>query len=87
MIKSYKNAEDDNPNIIDIDSASGNVKQISTTHDQNSLRSIHRNIGGNLKQTFLPNGYPHSVRENYMRFAVFSNIGAVSFTAMSFIST
>jgi hypothetical protein len=41
----------------------------------------------NLMNTFMPNGYPHTVRENYLKFVAVSNIGAISFTAMGFLST
>jgi len=37
--------------------------------------------------TFLPNDYPKSVGDNYLKFSAVSNIGAVSFSAMSFIGT
>jgi hypothetical protein len=37
--------------------------------------------------TFLPNDYPKSVGENYLKFSAVSNIGAISFSAMSFIGT
>ena len=40
-----------------------------------------------LMATFLPNDYPNSVGDNYLKFATVSNIGAISFSAMSFIST
>jgi hypothetical protein len=37
--------------------------------------------------TFLPNGYPESVRPGYLNFTALGNLGAVSFTAMGFLST
>jgi len=40
-----------------------------------------------VMHTFLPNGYPHTVTDNYFRFATVSNVGAVMFTAMGFLST
>jgi len=40
-----------------------------------------------LMTTFLPNDYPNSVGDNYLKFAAVSNIGAISFSAMSFIGT
>ena len=40
-----------------------------------------------LRTTFLPNDYPNSVGDNYLKFAAVSNIGAISFSAMSFIGT
>jgi hypothetical protein len=40
-----------------------------------------------LMTTFLPNNYPNSVGDNYLKFAAVSNIGAISFSAMSFIGT
>jgi len=40
-----------------------------------------------MMSTFLPNGYPHSVTHNYTKFTVVSNIGAIAFTCMGFLST
>jgi hypothetical protein len=40
-----------------------------------------------VMSTFLPNDYPNSVTENYKNFTIASNVGAVAFTAMSFLST
>lgn len=40
-----------------------------------------------LMATFLPNDYPNSVGDNYLKFIAVSNIGAISFSAMSFIGT
>jgi len=38
-------------------------------------------------QTFLPNGYPHTVTPNYIQFVKVSNMGGILFTAMGFLST
>ena len=40
-----------------------------------------------LMNTFLPNDYPNSVSDNYLKFTTVNNIGAISFSAMSFIGT
>jgi hypothetical protein len=48
---------------------------------------MRQQISLKIMNTFLPNGYPHSVAENYFKFTFVSNIGAISFTAMSFLST
>lgn len=40
-----------------------------------------------LTNTFMPNGYPQTVSSNYLPFTIYSNIAAVGFTAMGFLST
>jgi len=37
-------------------------------------------------ETFMPSGYPRSVAEGYLKFTIYSNLSAVSITAMSFLS-
>jgi hypothetical protein len=87
VLKNFKNIKDESPNIIDIDTKTGTVRQISKDHDSFSLKNSRTQLFMKVMQTFLPNGYPHSVGENYIRFVTVSNIGAVSFTAMGFLST
>ena len=87
VLKSYKNIKDEYPNIIDINSKTGEVSQISTDHDKLSLSQFHQDSKMKAMNTFLPNGYPHTVTPNYLKFSLVSNIGAISFTTMGFLST
>ena len=87
VMKSFKNIKDDKPNIIDIDCHTGKVSQISTDHDVRNFKSIKKQTFLNMMNTFMPNGYPYTVAENYLKFVAVSNIGAISFTAMGFLST
>lgn len=86
-MKSFKNIKDDKPNIIDIDSQTGKVRQISTDHDVKNFKTIYKQTMVNVMNTFLPNGYPNTVSDNYLKFVLVSNLGAISFTAMGFLST
>lgn len=87
VIRNFKNTKDKAPNIIDIDTESGEVRQISSDHDSYSFKNLKAMTRGKLITTFLPNGYPKSVGEDYLRFTTISNVGAMAFTAMSFLST
>ena len=75
------------PNVIDIDTESGEVRQISSDHDSYSVKNMKSVTRAKMITTFLPNGYPKSVGSDYFRFTMVSNAGAVAFTAMSFLST
>ena len=61
VIKNFKNRQDESPNIIDIDSESGEVRQISRNHDKRTVFSFIKDAKENMAATFLPNGYPESV--------------------------
>ena len=87
VIKNFKNIKDESPNIIDIDNETGEVRQISKDHDSLNYKNISQNTSMKVMSTFLPNDYPNSVTENYKNFTIASNVGAVAFTAMSFLST
>lgn len=86
-MRNFKNIKDDKPNIIDIDRSTGNVRQISTDHDIKNFQSFKNNALLNVMNTFMPNGYPNSVAKDYMKFVCVSNVGAIAFTAMGFLST
>jgi hypothetical protein len=52
-----------------------------------TFKKMRQNSMLKAMHTFLPNGYPHSVSENYIKFVSVSNVGAIMFTAMGFLST
>ena len=87
VIKNYKNIKDSSPNIIDIDNETGEVRQISKDHDKMNLKNMRQQTSMKVMNTFLPNDYPNSVSSNYTKFTVASNVGAIAFTSMSFLST
>jgi hypothetical protein len=87
VIKSFKNIKDESPNIIDIDNQTGEVRQISKDHNKLNIKNISQSTNMKIMSTFMPNGYPHSVSNNYKRFTIISCIGSIAFTSMSFIST
>ena len=87
VIRNFKTNKDESPNIIDIDNESGQVRQISTDHDSRNFKNFQASLKGKLITTFLPNGFPHSVGSDYLRFTTLGNVGAVAMTAMSFLST
>lgn len=87
VLKNYKNIKDEFPNVIDINSRTGEVSQISKDHDKMTISQFRQQTKMKAMNTFLPNGYPHTVSSNYFKFCVVSNIGAVSFTIMGFLST
>jgi len=85
IINSYPDEKDPRPNIIEIEKETGKVHAV-TKNDKLSLTQIRSNIYITLHDTFLPVGYPNSVAEGYLRFAIFNNLSALSITAMSFLS-
>lgn len=85
VINSYPDEKDPRPNIIEIEKETGHVHAV-TKHDKLSLSQLRSNVYITLHDTFLPVGYPHSVAEGYLRFAIFNNLSALSITAMSFLS-
>lgn len=75
------------PNIIDIDQETGQVRQISRDHNSLNLTNMKSKAATTFSGTFLPNGYPESVRKGYLAYTILGNLGAISFTAMGFLST
>lgn len=87
VIRNFKNIKDESPNIVDIDTDTGNVRQISTDHNEWNLKNFKQQAKTSFNATFMPSGYPNSVTENYLKFCIISNVGAVGMTAMGFLST
>jgi hypothetical protein len=87
VIKNFKNIKDESPNIIDIDNETGEVRQISKDHDSLNFKNVSQQTSMKIMSTFLPNDYPNSVTPNYKTFTIASNVGAIAFTTMSFLST
>lgn len=63
------------------------MRQISQDHDNINIKNLKSKVKTSFNTTFMPNGYPESVLPGYYKFTLLSNIGAVSFTAMGFLST
>lgn len=61
VIRNFKNAKDESPNIIDIDTESGEVRQVSTDHDRLSYKNLKNEARTKMITTFLPNGFPETV--------------------------
>jgi hypothetical protein len=80
------NEKDGHPSTIEIEKNSGNIHLV-TKHDRISYKQMKQNIHNSLFETFLPSGYPNSVADGYLRFSIYSNLSALSITAMSFLST
>lgn len=87
VIRSFKNIKDESPNVIDIDNETGEVRQISKDHDDWNFKNVSQQASLKVITTFLPNGYPETVGDQYMKFTVVANLGAMAFTTMSFLST
>ena len=87
VIKNYRDRNDQSPNIIDIDNQTGEVRQISHDHDNINVKNMKSKVKTSFNATFLPSGFPESVLPGYYKYTLLSNIGAISFTAMGFLST
>lgn len=87
VIKNYANLKDEKPNVIDIDNETGKVRQISHGHDSIDFKSVLLKGKYTFNSTFLPNGYPESVTDNYLRFTWISCIGSMTFMTMGFLTT
>jgi len=71
---------------IQIDGKHKQVTQL-TQNNPRSLREYKERAKDSLIATYLPVDYPDSVTPNYLPFATMSALGAISFTAMHFLST
>ena len=87
VIKSFKNMKDESPNIIDIDAETGKVRQISNDHDSVNFKNVSQKALNNFITTFLPNGFPNTVGDQYLKFTALVALEITAFTTMTFIST
>ena len=85
VINSFPYDKDPHPTIIQISKDTGKIECI-TKIDSRSFKNIKSNISNGVFETFLPAGYPQSVGEGYLKFSIYSNLSALTITAMSFLS-
>ena len=60
---------------------------MNTIHIRQSLSILNKDLHQLLTYYFLPNGYPYSVNNGYLKFTLMSTTSAFWVTLLSFIST